>query len=80
MAAALGSPEAQLRAVARAVLAAGSKSCSHCYVLLERYSPLLLQLQLQGEAGQQQGQAALLDLLGGMYSSMSQRLSLALAR
>ena len=60
------------------MLAAGSKSCSHCYVLLERYSHLLLQLQEQ--AGQQQGQDALLGLLGAMYSGMSQRLSLALAR
>jgi hypothetical protein len=60
------------------VLAAGSKSCSHCYVLLERYSPLLL--QLLGEAGQGRGQQLLLELLGSMYSSMSQRLSLAMAR
>jgi hypothetical protein len=78
MAQVLGSPEAQLRAVARAVLAAGSKSCSHCYVLLERYSPLLL--QLLGEVGQEPGQQALLALLGAMYSSMGQRLSLSLAR
>ncbi|KAF6253367.1 armadillo-type protein [Scenedesmus sp. NREL 46B-D3] len=39
-----------------------------------------LVLVLQHLVGQQAGQAALLALLGSMYSSMSQRLSLALAR
>lgn len=75
---AVGSPEAMLRAVGRAVLAAGSKSYSHCYVLIERYSPLLY--NLMDEVGAEAGQRLLLELLGDMYSQMTQRLSLALAR
>lgn len=88
MAQQLGSLDAHLRGVMRAVLAAGSKSCSHCYVLIERYSPYLLKLiqQLDGQQQQQgqkqlrSGQELLLDLIGEMYSHMPRRLNLALAR
>lgn len=74
----LGSPEAVLRVAATAVCAAGSKSCSHSYVLLERYSQLLQ--QLMQAVGEEQGQMVLLDVLGHMYSQMPMRLQLALSR
>jgi hypothetical protein len=74
----LGSPEAVLCVVCTAVCAAGSKSCSHVVVLLQRYSPLLARLQQQ--CGTEQGQGVLLDVLGGMYGRMHTRLSIALAR
>lgn len=74
----LGSAEAVLRVVAAAVLAAGSKSCTHVNVLLERYSHLLQQ-QMQA-LGQEQGQEVLLDVLGHMYSQMPTRLHIALSR
>lgn len=90
MAQQLGSPEVHLRAVFRAVLAAASKSCSHCYVLIERFSPYLLmvmqqlpeQQQQQEDAGEQgkTGQEVLLDTLGEMYSHMPRRIDLALGR
>lgn len=74
----LGSPEALLRVVATAVFAAGSKSCSHVYVLIERYSSLL---QQQVEAvGQEAGQELLLEVLGDMYCQMPTRLHIALSR
>jgi hypothetical protein len=74
----LGSPEAALRVVATAVCAAGSKSCTHVHVLLERYSHLLQQL-IQA-VGQEQGESLLLEVLGHMYSQMPTRLHLALSR
>jgi hypothetical protein len=74
----LGSPEAVLRVVATAVCAAGSKSCSHAVVLLQRYSALLARLQQQ--CGAEEGQGVLLDVLGGMYGRMPTRLTIALAR
>jgi hypothetical protein len=74
----LGSPEAALRVAATAVCAAGSKSCSHVYVLLQRYSALLQ--QLLDAAGQEQGQGVLLEVLGHMYSQMPTRLQIALSR
>lgn len=75
----LGSAEAVLRAVATAVFAAGSKSCSHVFVLVERYSHLLLQL-MQAVGEQEQGQGVLLEVLGHMYSHMPTRLHIALSR
>jgi flagellin-specific chaperone FliS len=74
----LGSPEAALRVVATAVCAAGSKSCTHVHVLLERYSHLLQ--QLMQAMGQEQGESLLLEVLGHMYSQMPTRLHLALSR
>jgi hypothetical protein len=78
MQAALGSAEAQLRAAATAVLAAGSKSCSHCWAQLERNGLLLAQLA-EG-VGVRAGQAVLLEVLGSMYGQMPTRLHLALTR
>lgn len=74
----MGAPPALLRTVCRAVLAAGSKSCSHCYVLLERHAPVLR--PLLDAAGAQAGQRALLDVLGETYGHMTQRMTLALER
>jgi hypothetical protein len=74
----LGSQEAVLRVAATAVCAAGSKSCSHVFVLLERYSPLLH--QLMQAVGEQQGQEVLLEVLGHMYSQLPMRLQIALSR
>ncbi len=67
-----------MRVVATAVCAAGSKSCSHVFVLLERYSHFLQQ-QMQA-VGEEQGQAVLLEVLGQMYSQLPIRLQLALSR
>lgn len=75
----LGSPEAALRVVATAVCAAGSKSCSHVSVLLQRYSHLLQQLLAAAGQGQQ-AQGVLLEVLGHMYSQMPTRLQIALSR
>lgn len=89
MAQQLKGPEAHFRAVVRAVLAAGSKSCSHCYVLIERYSPYLFGLMQQLEQQQQEqavddqqqsAQEMLLELWWEMYSRMPRRLNLAIAR
>jgi hypothetical protein len=74
----LGPVEEQLRAVCLAVLAAGSKSCSHCYVLLERFAPLLHQLLREVEVSK--GEPLVLEMLGQAYGQMPTRLDLALAR
>ena len=68
--------------VATAVCAAGSKSCSHVSVLLQRFSHLLQQLlDAAGQQGQgQQAQGVLLEVLGHMYSQMPTRLRIALSR
>eukprot|EP00775_Hariotina_reticulata_P013002 gene13002-13131_t len=74
----LGSPEQQLRAVCLAVLAAGSKSCSHCYVLLERFAPLLHHMLAEVEVAT--GEQLVLEVLGQAYGQVATRLDLALAR
>jgi hypothetical protein len=74
----LGSPEAVLRVLTTAVCAAGSKSCTHVYVMLERHSHLLQQ-HIQA-LGDEQGAAVLLEVLGKMYGQMPTRLHIALSR
>lgn len=74
---ALGDQLSFLRALFRALLAAGSKTYTHTCVMLERYSPLLQ--PLLEEAGHE-GAYEVLDIIADVWHNAPQRLSMTIDR